>query len=106
MGMPGLGVWRRGIPWSNFNGESVWMVMPVWLSSLRRAWWIGAGPRRLAMVLEAIQYERNDAYCGRIEGWTLRPPYLAASMRRGGTKSPNETAMIRLMGSPSGVGIS
>lgn len=45
------------------------------------------------------------AYSGRREGWTLRPPYLEAWMRRGGTKSPKETAMIKLIGSPSGLGI-
>jgi len=35
----------------------------------------------------------------------LRPPYLAARRSRGGTKRPNETATMRLMGSLSGVGI-
>ena len=47
----------------------------------------------------------STAYSGRREGCTLRPPYFAAWMRRRGTKSPNDTAMMRLMGTPSGLGI-
>ncbi len=47
MGMPGRGVWRRGMPASKASVERVWTVRPVWESPARRAWWIGAGPRRL-----------------------------------------------------------
>ena len=47
---------------------------------------MGAGPRR----------------SGRSEGWTFKPPYFAMLSSRAGTKSPNETAMMRSIG-PGGV---
>ena len=44
------------------------------------------------------------AYFGKMEGWTLRPPYSALLRIRGGTKRPNETATMRFIGSSWGFG--
>ena len=44
------------------------------------------------------------SYSGNMEGWTLSPPYLAPLRIRGGIKRPNETATIRFIGKPLGVG--
>jgi hypothetical protein len=46
----------------------------------------------------------SGAYSGRMEGWTLRPPYSTLFRIRGGTKRPNETAMMRFIGSSYGFG--
>jgi hypothetical protein len=43
-------------------------------------------------------------YSGRRDGWILIPPNSALLRIRGGTKRPNETAIMRLIGSPSGLG--
>lgn len=43
-----------------------------------------------------------ESYSGSKEGCTFKPPYLAALRMRGGTNSPNDTAIIKLMG-PFGV---
>ena len=44
------------------------------------------------------------SYSGNMEGWTLSPPYLAPSRIRGGIKRPNETATIKFIGKPLGIG--
>lgn len=45
-----------------------------------------------------------STYSGSKDGWILRPPYFALSRILGGTKTPNETAMMRLIGSLWGFG--
>lgn len=55
--------------------------MPVEVSWCRMADWIGEQPRR----------------SGRREGWMFRPRYFAPLRTRGGTKRPNDTAIIRFI---------
>lgn len=68
---------------------------------------MGAGPRRLGWVSFGPVWGnvKEGGYLGRREGWMLRPLYLAARRRRGGTKRPKETAIIKLIGWPLGEGI-
>ena len=44
------------------------------------------------------------SYSGKMDGWTLSPPYLAPSRIRGGTNKPKETATIKFIGKPLGFG--
>jgi hypothetical protein len=49
-------------------------------------------------------YSRQNTYSGRRDGWIFTPPYLAAWSKRRGMKSPKDTATMRLMGLPPGLG--
>lgn len=71
----------RTLPWSKSAGFRSWRVIPVEVSWLRIAVWIGEQPRR----------------SGRREGWMFNPRYLAPFNILGGTKRPNETAMMRFI---------
>jgi hypothetical protein len=46
---------------------------------------------------DSAPVDRVGPYCGSNEGCKLRPPNLAMPKILGGTSSPKETAMIKLM---------
>jgi hypothetical protein len=53
-------------------------------------------------VSDIISMARGEvSYSGKRDGWTLTPPYSVLSRILFGTKRPNETATMRLIGSPS-----
>ena len=61
---------------------------------------LGSWFRKSGEITETVM----GPYLGRIEGWTLRPPYSAPFRILDGTNRPNDTAMMRLMGSPCDLG--
>jgi len=67
---------------------------------LQRSW---SSKPRYSMSSE-VSLGSKMAYSGKSEGCTLRPPYSEDLRILGGTNKPNETAMMRFIGSPSRFG--